>query len=171
MIYFSKKMSHQSQWKKNKELANQIHPWPHEHFNNEKWAWMDEVQIAESFLVEEKNKIDFAESKWEIVDQLKDILVINVANDMELSKKQTNILPIEIQRYLHPSWNASWRYYILNYANGSSRTFVGYGGGSQWRLTDWVMQSFLKKLENEPKLKSILRKKILSLKELYKEII
>lgn len=164
-------MPSENQHKKNKKLADEIPAWPHEHFNDPQRSWMGGEQIAQSLVDQEKEKIDLSESQWKISNQLKNILVINVVHDTELSKKQRTVLPTEIDRYITPAWNTSRRYYILKYGNGASRTFVGYAWGSEWRETDAVMKEFLKKIENDPKLKSILCKKMVSLKELYKEII
>lgn len=164
-------MPSQNQWKKNKKLADEIPAWPHEHFNDPKRSSMRDSEIAQSLVDQEMQKINLAESQWKTINQLKEILVINLVHDTELSKKQRTVLPTEIDRYITPAWNTSRRYYILKYGNGASRTFVGYAWGSEWRETDAVMQEFLRKIENNPKLKSILCKKMVSLKELYKEII
>lgn len=153
----------------NKQLADQIPARPHGVFSGGQRENMSGPMIAEKLFEQEKNKINVSEQVWEIANQLKEILVIQVLHDTHLTKKQRQKLPADIDRYIDPSRNTSWKYYIFKNASWAN-AFVWYAGGTQWRLIDEVMDEFIKKVEKDPKLQSLLRKKVLSLKELYAEV-
>lgn len=117
-----------------------------------------QTMLADEGIVE-----DFVEKNKEA---LKEILVVELKNDMDISKKQKAILPDAVGRYL--SWYENITYYTLKGLKDNEEfqsTFVWWGRWTTAHTVDWLM----KKIIQTPELQNIVSRITVSLKEIYKE--